>query len=116
MPFEKAICFLPTSYYMYTFHNPVQSHHSNPLLYTHTRRYPLVVVLSVTYTLSTRGARAGQPQSAWAVLCRWFSASRAFRAFRCALCVLDTPEHGERPTVALPARSHEDHEEVPVAV
>lgn len=36
MTFEKAIYFLPTFYYlyMYTFHNPIQSHHSNPLLHT----------------------------------------------------------------------------------
>jgi hypothetical protein len=29
--------------------------------------------------------------------------------------VLETPEHGDRPTVALSARAHEGHEEVPAA-
>jgi hypothetical protein len=80
--------------------------------HTPSHRYLLLILFSITYTLSTRGARAGQPQSACAVLCRSFS---AFHAFRYAHSVLETPEHGDRPTVALSARAHEDHEEVPAA-
>lgn len=79
-----------------------------------SQRYLLAVLSPLHFTLSTRGARAGQPQSACAVLCRSFS---AFRAFSYALLYVGdagvVSDAAPRSTVALPARAHEDHEEVP---
>lgn len=107
-----AIYFLPSSSYTF-YHHSIQSHRGHSPPYTHSQHYLLVVSLSIPR--SPRGAHVlANPNSACAVLCRWFS------AFSCislrALYVGDAGEVSDaapRSTVALPARAHEDHEEVP---
>ena len=106
MTFEKAICFLPSS--SYTFHRTPSNRTTAIPSYTHSQHYLSVVSLSISR--SPRGAH---------VLANPNRHVRSFVGGSQLLLrdfVLETPEDCERSTVALPARAHEDHEEVPVAI
>ena len=86
MTFEKAICFLPSS--SYTFHKTPSNRTTAIPSYTHSQHYLLVVALSISR--SPRGAHVlGNPN--WHVR-SYVGGSQLFRAFRYALCMLETPE------------------------
>jgi hypothetical protein len=86
MTFEKAICFLPSS--SYTFHRTPSNRTTAIPSYTHSQHYLSVVSLSISR--SPRGAHVlANPNRH---VRSFVGGSQLFRAFRYALCMLETPE------------------------